>query len=82
MACQKACKQGRDDIIVKVKLQSPHKYKTYCKPCTPVNFAFSRAWAAFLQHMIIMIMTELPLIAGWQLHVPGWQVQGISFLFN
>ena len=23
MACQKACKQGRDDIIVKVNLQSP-----------------------------------------------------------
>ena len=23
MACQKVCKQGRDDIIVKVNLQSP-----------------------------------------------------------
>ena len=23
MACQKACKQGRDDIIVRVNLQSP-----------------------------------------------------------
>ena len=23
MACQKVCKQGRDDIIVKVSLQSP-----------------------------------------------------------
>ena len=23
MACQKGCKQGRDDIIVKVNLQSP-----------------------------------------------------------
>ena len=23
MACQKVCKQGRDDVIVKVNLQSP-----------------------------------------------------------
>ena len=23
MACQKACKQGKDDILVKVNLQSP-----------------------------------------------------------
>ena len=25
MACQKVCEQGRDDIIVKVNLQSPEK---------------------------------------------------------
>ena len=32
MACQKVCKQGRDDIIVKVNLQSPipTSFSHYC----------------------------------------------------
>ena len=29
MACQKVCKQGRDDIIVKVNLQSPFPTSFY-----------------------------------------------------
>ena len=33
MACQKVCKQGRDDIIVKVNLQSPIPASFYVKRC-------------------------------------------------
>ena len=33
MACQKVCKQGRDDIIVKVNLQSPIPTSFYITVC-------------------------------------------------
>ena len=40
MACQKVCKQGRDDITVKVNLQKPH-------PCIFFHYSCSLVWKRY-----------------------------------